>query len=400
MLKRLRIKLVCILMAVITVMLVIILGLVLHFTQQNLTRSSLQMMENLAMESGHRGRPNDKPRDVRLPYFSVKLSPQNEIVDAEGGYYDLSDADFLREVTDAVLRSDDPTGVIQAYSLRFLRTVAPDGQRIVFADISSELATMRNLWKLCLLVGVVSLAGFLLVSILLARWAVKPVAHAWEQQNQFVADASHELKTPLTVILTNAELIQSPACDEDAKLQSAGSILTMAHRMRALVTGLLDLARADNGAAKALMNRLNFSELASDTLLPFEPLYYEKGLSLSSEIESNVMLTGSETHLRQALEILLDNAMKYASQKASVTVRLKKQGQHCLLSVANTGEPIQPADLKNIFNRFYRVDKARSGAGSYGLGLAIAESIVTEHSGKIWAESRDGVNTFFVALPI
>lgn len=400
MLKRLRVKLVCILMAVVAVMLVIILGLVLHFTQQNLTQSSLQMLENLSKQSARPGQPNDTPRDVRLPYFVVKLDTQNEIIAAEGGYYDLSDEAFLIEVTDFVLTSNIQTGVIDEYNLRFLRSTSPEGQRIVFADISSELATMSSLWKLCLLVGVLSLAGFLLVSIFLARWAVRPVARAWEQQNQFVADASHELKTPLTVILTNAELLQSPACDEEAKLQSAGSILTMARQMRALVTGLLDLARADNGAAKAAMTRLDFSELAADTLLPFEPLYYEKGLSLTSEIESGVTLTGSGVHLRQVLEILLDNAMKYASPQASVVLRLKKHGQHCLLSVANTGEQIPPDDLKRIFTRFYRADKARSNTGSYGLGLSIAESIVREHGGKIWAESRDRLNTFFVQLPV
>ncbi len=400
MLKHLRVKLVCILMAVVTVMLVIILGLVLYFTQQNLTQNSLQMLQTLSKESDRPGYPMDKPRDVSLPYFVVKLGAQNEIIATEDGYYDLSDEAFLTEVTDFVLFSNNMTGVIDEYNLRFMRSVAPEGQRIVFADISSEHDTMGSLWKLCLLVGFFSLAGFLFVSIFLARWAVKPVAHAWEQQNQFVADASHELKTPLTVILTNAELIQSPAYDEEAKLQSAGSILTMARQMRALVTGLLDLARADNGAAKAAMTRLDFSELASDTLLPFEPLYYEKGLSLTSEIESSVTLTGSEVHLRQVLEILLDNAMKYASPQASVVLRLKKHGQHCLLSVANMGEHIPPAELKSIFTRFYRADKARSNTGSYGLGLSIAESIVREHSGKIWAESRDGINTFFVQLPV
>lgn len=400
MLRRLRVKLVCILMAVITLMLIVILGLVLHFTQESLTKSSLQMMESLAKESDRRGRPNDKPRDVRLPYFVLKLDSQNELISTEGGYYDLSDEEFIREVTAYVLESDDQTGVINEYNLRYYCAHAPEGRRIVFADISSELTTMSNLWKLCVLVGVLSLAGFLFVCIFLARWAVKPVAHAWEQQNQFVADASHELKTPLTVILTNAELIQSPECDEDAKRQSASSILTMAQQMRALVAGLLDLARADTGAAKTLMSRLDFSVLASDTLLPFEPLYYDKELSLSSEIESGIMLTGCEAQLRQVLEILLDNAMKYSPPQASVTLRLKKHGQHCLLTVANTGQPIPQGELKSIFTRFYRVDKARSNTGSYGLGLAIAKSIALEHNGKIWAESGCGVNTFFVQLPL
>jgi signal transduction histidine kinase len=104
--------------------------------------------------------------------------------------------------------------------------------------------------------------------------------------------------------------------------------------------------------------------------------------------------------LRQVLEILLDNAMKYSTPQASVEVNLKRQGLHCILAVANPGEPISPENLKNIFKRFYRTDKARSTNGSYGLGLAIAERIIEEHKGKIWAESEKGINTFFVQLPL
>jgi len=135
-------------------------------------------------------------------------------------------------------------------------------------------------------------------------------------------------------------------------------------------------------------------------VLPFEAVYFERGLSLLGETEENIRVKGSEGHLRQVVDILLDNAQKYSLPGGTVEVWLKKQGRGgCLLTVSNTGPEIGKEDLKNIFKRFYRVDQARTHDGSCGLGLSIAEGIVTEHKGKIWAESANGVNTFFVQLP-
>ena len=262
----------------------------------------------------------------------------------------------------------------------------------------SELATMRSLTDTCILIGVLGFAVFLGLSFLLARWAVKPVETAWNQQRQFVADASHELKTPLTVILTNAELLQEPEYDEQARSRFVDSIMTMSRQMRGLVESLLELARVDNGGQNMVFSRLNFSELVSDALLPFEPVYFEKGLTLESNVEENLFVKGSQQHLKQVADILLDNASKYASADSTVRVILRRQGSHCLLSVASAGDAISREDLKNIFKRFYRMDKARSMNHSYGLGLSIADSIVGKHGGKIWAESADGVNTFFVQL--
>ena len=220
-----------------------------------------------------------------------------------------------------------------------------------------------------------------------------------ERQKLFVGAVTHELKTPLTVILTNAELLQEPEYDEQARSRFVDSIMTMSHQMRGLVESLLELARVDNGGQNMVFSRLNFSELVSDALLPFEPVYFEKGLTLESNVEENLFVKGSQQHLKQVADILLDNASKYASADSTVRVILRRQGSHCLLSVASAGDAISKEDLKNIFKRFYRMDKARSMNHSYGLGLSIADSIVSKHGGKIWAESADGVNTFFVQLP-
>ena len=398
MLKQLRFKFVIINMTLVTIMLTIIFGMILYQTKDNLESQCIQMLQSVSVEPFPQNRPGADFGNFRLPYFTVQLDQEGEIVSVDSGFYDLSDEQYLKDIVLAATVQNVDVGVLEDYNLRFCKGFSFTGENIVFADITSEIATMRNLFRTCLAIGVLSFAGFLFISLQLAKWAVKPVDQAWQQQKQFVADASHELKTPLTVIMTNAELLQNPEYDESARDHFTSSILTMSHQMRGLVEGLLDLARVDNGAVKTAFAPVDMSALVEEACMVFEPLYFEKGLSLESTVWPEITLRGSDSHLQQVLKILLDNAMKY-SEAGTISVVLTKQSNHCLLTVENPGPPISQEDLKNIFKRFYRVDKARQRDGSYGLGLSIAENIVQEHRGRIWAESADGYNRFHVQLP-
>lgn len=400
MIKKLRIKFIMINMSIVTIMLCVILGLVFHFTRANLEAESITMMENIARQPFRLGIPNELGEDVRLPYFAIQLGLRGELVATGGGYYDLSNEEFLDALIEVIFTSPKRFAVIEEYNLRYYRVDTPMNHLFVFADISSERATLENMMKTCIFIGGLSFLLFLGVSILLSKWAVKPVELAWQQQRQFVADASHELKTPLTVIMTNAELAQSPEYDEDNKQKFLTSILTMARQMRGLIEQMLELARADNMDDKVISGVVDFSKLVSDAILPFEPVFFERGLPLFSQIDGGIKVAGGEGQLCQVLDALLDNAQKYSKEGGKTWVTLKKHGRgRCLLSVANEGEPISPAEAKNIFKRFYRIDQARSRTGSFGLGLSIAESIVIQHRGKIWVESGNGVNCFYVELP-
>lgn len=402
MLKKLRIKFICMLMVVITIMLCFIFGLVIHFTRLAMESQSIQVMHSIADNPFALRQPENTggSEQVQLPFFAVQIGRRGELEVSGNSYYDLSDEDTVLGITLLALDAEDQVGVLSDYGLRYLKTNSPMGQRIVFADMSSEKAAIASLSKSCAFVGSLSLLAFLGISILLAHWAVKPVDQAWKQQKQFVADASHELKTPLTVILTNAELLQYPDYDETMKAQFVQSILSMSHKMRELVESLLELARIDNGTVKECLEKVNFSELLSDEAEVFEALFFEKGRDLSLSIQPDIFVRGSDQHLRQLLGILLDNALKYSTLDGDITVSLSRHGNHCNMSVANPGPEISREDLRNIFKRFYRVDQARGLNGSYGLGLSIAQSIVGVHKGKIWAESKKGINTFYVQLPV
>jgi len=396
-LKRLKFKFICINMLIVTLMLAVIFGMLLYVTGKNMERQSQQMLQQLHQMQLHKAPAKS---NIRVPYFMVYISKQGTIKVSSTAFYSQTNEDVLVDIAKTASENKSASGVLPEHDLRFSRQAVPLGERIIFIDISRDKLVMQDLLKICALICVVSLAVFFVISVCLAQWAVKPVDEAWKQQKQFVADASHELKTPLTVILTNAELLNNPDYDGEAKAQFAQSIHLMSIQMRGLVEGLLDLTRLDNGAVRKIYAEVDLSRLVDEMLLPFEPMYYEKGLELFSDIAKDLHVMGNDSYLRQVVDILLDNALKYADSGSRILVYLKRQGNAVLLSVSSNGCEISREDLKNIFKRFYRIDKVRNMNHSYGLGLSIAQSIVQKHNGRIWAESNNGINTFFVQLPL
>ena len=388
MIRSLRRKFIAMTMAVFSLLLCVIFSLVVHFTGQNLEAESIRFLQTTAESPTQPGIPGQ----MRQPCFVIRATPWGQTVQSSGGF-DLSDEQMLTDIVTLAASSESEMGILEDYSLRYLRTQRPTELTLVFVDISGEEAAMKNLRLTCAAIGLFSVAAFWGVSILLARWAVRPVERAWAEQRQFIADASHELKTPLTVILTNAELMQT-----DPDPQYARSVLTMAGRMRTLVESLLELARVDNGAVRTAFADMDLSELVSDELLPFEPVYFERGLTLESELEPELTISGSPRHIKQFLSILLDNALRYTPAGGEVQVKLHRQGPNALLTVTNPGN-LSAEECRKIFLRFYRLDAARSGGG-YGLGLPIALAIAQDHGGKLWAESREGIVTLSAQLPL
>lgn len=402
MIRRLRIKFVCVNMALVTAMLCAILAVVLHTTRAGLAAESMRAMQTAALEPPEANRPHSGPGGgPRIRCFTLQRGPDGSLL-ASGDLFgpsDPPDEAWLRQVLEAALAEGEPSGLLEAYGLRYCLAGPPDRQRLVFADAAGELAAMGSLERSCLLVGCLGFLGFLGLSLLLARWAVGPVDQAWRRQRQFVADASHELKTPLSVILTNAELLAMPdqtAADRDRYGQN---ILTVARQMRSLVERLLELARLD-GPQATPMEPVDLGEVVSGALLPFEPVFFEAGLTLASEVEENLWVRGNREQLGQVVDILLDNARKYAAPGSRADLRLARTGRSCLLRVTTAGEPLSRRQRQDVFKRFYRADPARGREGGCGLGLSIAQGIVQAHRGGIWAESGGGVNAFVVRLPL
>lgn len=398
MIKRLRRKFIIVNMAIVTVMLAVIFGLILFFTKSNMEQDNIQMLRSVSIMPMQPDMPDKAPQKTMPSVFAVYRTPDKEYSAWGSEVVDFSDSGLLSELYNKAVNEENETDILKEYNLRFHINHNPKHKAVFFADISGEIKTLRQLACTCGFIALLSLILFFAISVLLAYWIVKPAQTAWNQQKQFVADASHELKTPLTVIMTNAEMLLEGNHSAEKRMQFSESILTMSKQMRGLTESLLELARSDNNSKKSSFEDVKFSNLISEAVLPFEPLYYEKELTLICEIQDNIIVSGDSTQLCRLADILLDNAMKYSYPNTTVTVSLKKHRDYCIFSVSSHGDTISKSNLKNIFKRFYRVDKARNANHSYGLGLSIAESIVKEHGGRIWAESVDGLNVFKVRL--
>lgn len=335
------------------------------------------------------------------PVFGVTLDQSGEIVSVMKNSVEVSDELAQQAVAEA-LAQGRREGVIRNMMLRYRVDLTPGGTRLAFVDRTRELQSLLKLMLTSLAALSGGFAAFLAVSLYLSRWALRPVEQAWEQQRQFVADASHELKTPLTVILANTGILLSHQSDTiEQQYKWIENTQTEAQRMKKLVDDLLFLAKSDAVSKPVPHIRLDFSDLVWSSVLPFESIAFEQGVKLDSEIAPDVVVQGDMSQLRQVVAILLDNACKYAGEKGEVFVQLEAIQDKIRLKVNNSGEPIAPDKLKHVFERFYRVDASRAREkGGYGLGLAIAQSIVTAHKGSIAAQSNvQNGTTFIVTLP-
>ncbi len=410
MIKKLRWKFVL----VMTVLSMIVLSMVFASsflsTKKTLERDSEENLRRIAemQQINMLGLPRFETDDIRVPFFSVDVSSYGVISNLRSNYFELGvgkesvkEEDIIRIVA-ASLNKKENMGIMEQEGLRYYRQPRIDGWRVVFLDMTMENNTITNLLKNMTFIGLGSLLGILILSLALSYWLTKPVERAWNQQRQFVADASHELKTPLTVILSNTDILLSHDIDETESTQRRlGNIRAESLRMKGLVEDLLYLARSDSGNAKKIQEQISMTDVVMDSVLLFETLAFEKQKDLQYQLQGGLYVLGNENTLKQLIEILLDNAMKYSEERGCIWVKLEKNSPKSLrLMVANTGDTMTEEQCKRIFERFYRTDPARENNGGYGLGLAIASSIVTEMEGKIWCESRNGINSFFVQLPL
>lgn len=317
--------------------------------------------------------------------------------------------DVLEQAGEQLAGADEGFGSLSDLGLFYMKRQAGGVMYLAFADMGSA-SGWRALAATLAVVEVAALAVFLVVSLFFSRWALRPVARAWTQQRRFVADASHDLKTPLTVILANTSIaLEHPERSVASQSQWLESTQHEAEAMQGLVGDLLTLAKMDegeaaaqSGAARPALEEVDLSDVIEGEVLQFESVAFERGVKLGSQVEPGIKLRGNEQRLRRLAGTLIDNACKYVDDGGAVDVALSRAGKQAKLEVRNTGAPISPEDLPHVFDRFYRADKARTGgAGGHGLGLAIARAIAEEHGGTLTVASTQAEGTAFTAtLPM
>ena len=388
MIRRLRWKITGVTLLVSALVLTAVFACVYLFSRNNIAQSYEYQLRQ-AVVSG--------TSEARVPCFVAEVLSSGTVRVSGSNYYDLQDEDTLLPLVTAALSADADSGVLPAQHMRYFRLEGALTVRIAFMDSTFEQATLRSLVRVCLLIGAAALLVLFGLSWLLSGFVTRPVARTWQNQQQFLSDASHELKTPLTVILSSADLLKTSAQPEQR--QYVDNISVESRRMKALVEDMLTLSRTESGRA-APFAPLDLSDLVTDAALRFEPVAFEAGHPLQYDIQNGASLSGDRQQLDQLLDILLDNAVKYAAKDAPIRLTLDISGKNAVLAVENPGDPIPPDKLPHLFDRFYRVDDARTGAGGFGLGLAIAQQIVRRHKGAITAASDQRATRFTVTLPL
>ena len=402
MIKKLRVQFVVIIMSLVSVVLLIAFAAIC-FTSYNSYISDTQRALDQALElSAGKGMPTleigGKPTGERLVsghVYCVLVDEDGRATMLMSENVEVSD-EVLAQSVEAALASGADEGTIKELNLRFKIQRSDFETKIAFADLSSETANMRGLVLRCLLIGGLGLLALFLISLFLSALAVRPVQAAWERQRQFVADASHELKTPLTVILANMKILlnnRQSSVDEQTKWIENTQAESV--RMKRLVDDLLYLAKTDNMREQTILSKVNLSNVVWESTLPFESVAFENGVEIRTEIEPGLCVMGDESALRQLVRILMDNACKYTPTGGVVSAMLGHEAGRVILRVHNTGPGVPREDLDRSFERFYRGDKARQ-SGGYGLGLSIAKGIVDAHTGKMFAESAAADGTSFI----
>lgn len=340
---------------------------------------------------------------VRVPYFTVVVDQDGMVFLNEGAYNSFPDQHFLEQIAKMGLTGVNDRGDLEEYHLRYLRISHPLGFKIAFVDTSYEDSISSSLLRTSVMICGAIWVCFLILSYFFSKWAVRPVEESVRMQKQFVADASHELKTPLTVIMANTELLEeqctgiSPDVDKwlhNVHQESIG--------MRSLVEDLLLLAKSEvllqNPCVK---EKCSLSDLVMEGILTFEPVFYQNEKNLDYEIADDIQMKGNPEQIRQLMKIFLDNAVKYSSPHGNTEVVLERFSKRkARLWVKSEGTAIPKDRRKAVFRRFYRGDEARSGQGGYGLGLAIAQGIARNHRAGIGVEYMDGMNCFYVDFKI
>lgn len=403
MIRKLRLKFVAISMALVTAVLAAVFFSVYFSVERNIAELSSQVLHRVIQDPSYtQGRNGMTPPDfsitiggdrVLLPYFTVDVWGGTAYITG-GTYSNLEDTETLQAILEDCLSRAGDEGIISQYRLRYLRQDNGLYEKLAFVDMSMEMAVLHRIMRSYLAIALAALLVLLGISVLLSRWATRPVEKAWRQQRQFLSDASHELKTPLTVILSNAELLET-ADLADKPARWADNIHSEARQMKRLVEEMLTLARADNMVRTAVLAEVSLSDIAADCALAFEPVAFEAGKPLRYQLAEDAVVLGDEDKLRQLVSVLLDNAIKYGADSQPIAMSLEKTDRQVRLTVSNAGAPIPPEQLKRLFERFYRADDSRGEKSGLGLGLPIARTIAQEHKGTLKAES-DGAGTRFI----
>ena len=395
--KKLKNKVFIVLVIILTCFLCSILFI---FNYQDYSREKMNIDNNLKRMFDDRGNSDKVPPKKELDkmifmdsvVYIVKIDSSNNILDiTNNSNNDVSDSE-IEIIAKNILDSSSDFKVGNLYFDQYSYSKKQDSIIIIDNTFSRNklLSSLKNSFIIFFVLEIL----IVYVSWLLTKWITKPVLSSFEKQRQFIADASHELKTPLSIIIASSDSLEKNPNETKWLEYINGEAI----KMNGLVTDLLELARSEDASLKEELVNNNISKQIELSILSFEGIIYERGLKLNYYVQDDLYLKCDVNKIKQLVGILIDNAIKHSYENETVEVDLRSDRNNIILKVKNRGDVIEKEDIDKIFERFYRADKSRNRNDKrYGLGLSIAKNIVTLHGGKIEVSSS-GKETIFKVI--
>lgn len=409
MFRKSKIKIVALIMLVLVVLFAGTLFVIYYTSYREVYHKNMDMLGVYAKLYWQNGNPEGKLEQPSLPdaaenmhddsiynlstFYSVAFSDKGDVISVDNNTETRVTDEYLINLCRSLVDDDKNNGVRDTWF--YYREHNQDITLIVLINNMAMSDNISTLFHNTLLFGGAAILLLLLPSIYFVHNIVKPLEENYQKQKQFISDASHELKTPIAVIGTNAEMLER----EFGESKWLDNIRYETRQMGELVHLLLGLAHTENTIPQ--MTHLNFGRIVTGSVLPFESMAFEKEQILQLSVQEDVYVFGNEEQLINLVSILLDNALEYSSRQKTISVSLESEHHTAVLTVINEGEAIPDCQRKALFERFYRADAARStNNGHYGLGLAIVKAIISAHNGKIAVTCKQNQVIFTATLPV
>ena len=417
MFKKSKWKIIAAIMSALVLLFLGTLAVIYLSSYREVASTNRNMLDRYAQLYMLGSRPENRPEDPRQPdlsfssrrpdephfedtpafqlstFYSVAVSKNDRsILAVDNSDRDIYTDEELQECALQIVESGKSSGIKE----RLIYVAVDKGSYtlVAFMDNTIIQDSMTTLFRYTLIFGSIAIVLLFFVAIFLANRIVHPLEESYQKQKQFISDAGHELKTPVSVVSANAEMLQRQIGEN----QWLNNIQYENARMGTLVTQLLELARTENVTPE--MANVDLGRIVMGETLPFETVIFENGLKLQSNVAENLCIVGNVAQLSQLVSILLDNAIQHSRPGGTIHIELYREKAHAILNVSNEGTPIPAEQQKHLFDRFYRADEVRTGEDNrYGLGLAIAKAIVAVHNGHISVACHDGMIVFTAIIP-
>lgn len=397
--KRLKNKIFIVLIAILTTFLISIIFIFnyqSYLKEYNIIKNNIDRIKNIYDELVIFNNSNfEKPLLIDQNVYIVIFDSKNNIKQIISYSTEAIDEQKIISLIDKYLNNNLKTNEIgNLYTNKYIYYLTQNNNLIVI-DNSIINQKLLSLIDTSFIIFILLELIIIYTSLKLTTWITNPVKESFEKQKQFIYDASHELKTPLSVITASVEMLEN----NPSETKWLKNIKSESERMNNLIIQMLNLAKSENINKIQKYTLNNLSKIIEKVVLTFESIIYEKGLKIDYNIEKNINFKCDADNIKELISILLDNAIKHSYDKSKIIVNLYKEKDNIIIEIKNRGDSIPKKEREKIFERFYRIDRSRNrDENRYGLGLSIAKNIVINHQGKISVDSLHGYTTFKVVF--